>query len=305
MTELALILFFALGVLLLFAGMAQRSGEPSRMDQVMGMYGPDGALVNAELTLPFTERMIKPLLVAIAGTISRFAPQKNVERTRHRLELAGNPNNWTVIEFTGVRGLVAVCTAALLVFLFSALHAQPVIILLFMGVGGVLGYYLPYLWLSLRIRRRQNEIQKSLPDALDLLTISVEAGLGFDSAMAKVAEQWDDELGRAFSRVLAEIRVGKTRREALRDMAGRMDVQDFSSFVSAIIQTDELGVPIANVLRIQSEQMRITRRQRAQEKANQAPIRMLFPLAFMIFPSVFIVLLGPAVIRFITQGIFK
>jgi tight adherence protein C len=136
-----------------------------------------------------------------------------------------------------------------------------------------------------------------------LLTISVEAGLGFDAAMQKVAEKWDNELSLAFNRVLQEIQVGKVRREALRAAAERMDVPDVTSFVAAIIQADQLGVSIATVLRIQSEQMRIRRRQRAEEKAHQAPIKMLFPMAFLIFPALFIVLLGPAVLVVMSSGV--
>ncbi len=153
--------------------------------------------------------------------------------------------------------------------------------------------------LGSKIKKRQKEIIKSLPDALDLLTICVEAGLGFDAAMAKVSEKWDNELCVAFRRVIQELQLGKLRREALRDMANRMDVPDVSTFVAAIIQADQLGVSIARVLRIQSDQMRMRRRQRAEELARQAPIKMLPAIAFLIFPAIFIVLLGPAVIQVI------
>jgi tight adherence protein C len=172
------------------------------------------------------------------------------------------------------------------------------------AVAGGLGFYLlPTLWLSSQIRGRQAEIVKALPDALDLLTISVEAGLGFDAAMNKVAEKWSNELSVAFKRVIQEIQMGKLRREALRDMADRMDVSDVSSFVAAIIQADQLGVSIAKVLRIQSEQMRIRRRQRAEEKAHQAPVKMLFPMVFLIFPAILIVLLGPAILVLMASGV--
>jgi len=150
--------------------------------------------------------------------------------------------------------------------------------------------------LGSKIRNRQQEVIKSLPDALDLLTICVEAGLGFDMAMSKVAEKWDNELSLAFSRVIQELQLGKLRREALRDMADGMEVPDVSTFVAAIIQADQLGVSIARVLRIQSDQMRMRRRQRAEELARQAPIKMLPAIAFLIFPAIFIVLLGPAVL---------
>jgi tight adherence protein C len=161
---------------------------------------------------------------------------------------------------------------------------------------GLVGFILPGVWLGRRIARRKDEIVKTLPDALDLLTISVEAGLPFDGAMQRVAEKWDNELSRGFGRALNEMRVGKTRRDALRAMASRMGVPDITSFVAALVQADQLGISIAKVLRIQSEQMRIKRRQRAEEKAQQAPIKMLIPMTFLIFPTILIVILGPALL---------
>ncbi len=150
--------------------------------------------------------------------------------------------------------------------------------------------------LSSRIKRRQDIILKAMPDALDLLTVCVEAGLGFDQAMVKVSEKWENELSLAFERVIQEVRLGKLRREALRDMADRMDLSDMTSFVAAIIQADQLGVSMGKVLRIQSDQMRMKRRQRAEKKAHEAPVKMLIPMAFLIFPAIYIVLLGPAVL---------
>jgi tight adherence protein C len=150
------------------------------------------------------------------------------------------------------------------------------------------------MFLSSMVRRRQEAIIKKFPDALDLMSICVDAGLTFDGAMSKVDEKWDDPLAREFGRVIQEMQLGKTRRQSLRDMADRIDVADVSSFIAAILQADQLGVSIGKVLRIQSEQMRIRRRQRAEEKAHQAPVKMLFPMVFLIFPSMFIVLLGPA-----------
>jgi len=165
------------------------------------------------------------------------------------------------------------------------------------------GFFMPTIWLGSRIRSRQDAIIKALPDALDLLTICVEAGLGFDAAMTKVTDKWDDPLALEFGRVGQEMALGKLRREALRDMANRMDVSDVSTFIAAVIQADQLGVSMAKVLRIQSEQMRLRRRQRAEEKAHQAPIKMLFPMAFLIFPALFIVLLGPAAIVILESGV--
>jgi tight adherence protein C len=159
-----------------------------------------------------------------------------------------------------------------------------------------LGLYLPVLWLGSRIRNRQQEVTRAMPDVLDLLTICVEAGLGFDAAMAHVSEKWDNELCRAFGRVLQEIQLGMLRREAMRNMADSIDVPDLNTFVAAVIQAEQLGVSISKVLKIQSDQMRVRRRQRAEEKARQAPLKIMIPTALLIFPSLYVVLLGPAVL---------
>jgi tight adherence protein C len=283
-----------LAVMLIVLGIA----SPRPADQVEARlveYGGRAvSLEELELAQPFSDRVIVPLIQASAQFMARFTPQRSLEATAHKLELAGNPNNWTATEFLGIRGLAGLVLGALtfsLLFLTEANVGQR---LLFTVVMGVLGFFLPVLWLGSRIRRRQDEIVKTLPDVLDLLCISVEAGLPFDGAMQRVAEKWDNELSRGFSRILNEMRVGKSRKEALRDLADRMDVPDVTSFVAALIQADQLGISIAKVLRIQSEQMRIKRRQRAEEKAQKAPIKMLFPMTFLIFPTILIVILGPA-----------
>ena len=292
-----------LAVILVFLGLAIPS-QPNPVQARLQAYGTrPRSLAEMELSMPFAERVILPMVRGVSSFISRFAPQRNVEEIKRKLDLAGNPNNWTASDFLGVRGLGAIVTAIIVLVPMFILRVQAMQILLFVGISGILGFYLPLLWLNSKIRTRKHDIQKALPDALDLLTISVEAGLGFDAAMVKVAEKSDNELSRAFARVNAEIRVGKIRREALRDMAHRSDVPDVSNFIAAVIQADQLGVSMAKVLRIQSEQMRIKRRQRAEEQAAQAPVKMMFPLVFLIFPSILIVLLGPAVLIFTKQGI--
>ena len=162
---------------------------------------------------------------------------------------------------------------------------------------------MPQLLLNSRITRRQDGVRKALPDALDLLTICVEAGLGFDGAMAKVNEKWDNELSLSFGRVLREIQLGKLRRDALKDMSERVDIPELTSFVAAIVQSEQLGVSMAKVLRIQADQMRIRRRQAAEEKAQQAPIKMLFPMGLLIFPSLLIILLGPAAVQLMQSAL--
>ncbi|WP_448590444.1 type II secretion system F family protein [Thermoflexus hugenholtzii] len=256
-------------------------------------------LEDIELSIPFTQRVIVPLLRQIAAFITRFTPQSIIEDTRRRLELAGNPVRLGAAEFFVMRLLVGLFLFGLLqVLLLRAPPLQRWVLSL--AVGG-LGFYLPMLWLNQQIARRKREILKTLPDALDLLVICVEAGLGFDAAMQKVAERWNNELGRAFARVLHEIALGRSRKDALRDMAARVDLPEMTTFVAAIIQAEQLGVSIAKVLHIQADQMRLRRRQRAEELARQAPIKMLFPLVFLIFPAMFVVLLGPALLIVLKQ----
>ena len=168
--------------------------------------------------------------------------------------------------------------------------------LLLAVAGGGIGFIAPEIWLSRRIKARRKAILLNIPDALDLLTISVRAGLGFDAALAKVVEKMTGPLIDEFQRALAELRVGKSRKEALRDIVARTQVPALTSFIGAIIQAETLGVSISKVLQVQSEQLRIERRQRAEEMAAKAPIKMLFPLVGCIFPSIFIVILGPAII---------
>jgi tight adherence protein C len=261
------------------------------------------SLEELELSQPFSQRILVPMVEAAAQFITRFTPQQTLEQTRYKLELAGNPNNWSSAEFWGIR-VVATVLLGGLIFLLMTVTNQPIDKrLMYAGGAAGIGFMYPQIWLGGKIRNRQRNIIKALPDALDLLTICVEAGLGFDAAMSKVNEKWDDPLSQEFGRVIRDIQLGKARRDALRDMSARMDVADVTSFVAAIVQTEQLGVSISKVLRIQSEQMRIKRRQRAEEKAQQAPIKMLFPLVFLIFPAIYIVLLGPAVITVMNSGV--
>lgn len=258
------------------------------------------SLEEIELSLPFTQRILVPIVQRGANLVTRLTPAHMLETTRHKLEMAGRPGNLGAAEFMAIRFFGAVAFGGLSFFLFH--RAAPQYQFLFPPLMTVLGFFFPVIWLSTRISSRQSEVVKALPDALDLLTICVEAGLGFDAAVAKITEKWDNQLAMEFGRCLQEMHLGKLRREALRDMADRVDVTDVSTFVAAVIQADQLGVSMAKVLRIQSDQMRLRRRQRAEQKAHQAPIKMLFPMVFLIFPALFIVLLGPAVLTIMESG---
>lgn len=252
-------------------------------------------LEEIEMSQPFSERIILPIIRQVGQLSSRFTPEAALEAAQHKLDLAGNPGNLDARMFLSIRIIAAVGLGFVLLLAFS-LSAQSSWVnnLLYTGIFVALGYFLPDLWLSSKITRRQGEVIKALPDALDLLTVCVEAGLGFDAALGKLVEKWDNELALAFGRVLQEVRLGKTRREALRDMSARLDVPDVTSFIAAVLQAEQLGVSMGKILRIQSEQMRIKRRQRAEQTAHQAPIKMLFPMAILIFPTIWLVLLGPA-----------
>jgi len=305
MTPIVIAVLAFLAVMLIVIGIT--SPRPvDRIEARLVQYGERPAsLEELELAQPFSDRVLVPLVEASARFMARFTPARTLEVTRHKLDLAGNPNNWSATEFFGIRGLAALLLAALTLALTVLSGAGLAQQLLFTLLMGLLGFFLPVVWLSRRIRRRQQEVIRTLPDALDLLTISVEAGLPFDGAMQRVAEKWDNEISRAFERMLNEMRMGKSRREALRNMASRIEVPDVTSFVAALVQADQLGISIAKVLRSQSEQMRIKRRQRAEEKARQAPIKMLIPMTFLIFPTILIIILGPALLILKESPVFE
>jgi tight adherence protein C len=282
--------------------MARKRDTPSIEDRLadFGTLDRPVTLEEIELSQPFSERVLSPIITGLAEFAMRFSPAESQKALQHKLDLAGNP--YEMSKFVGTRILAGLLFGGLGIAGAFLLKDLPILQRVLMPlVGGGLGYFMPVISLGSKISRRQKEIVRALPDALDLLTICVEAGLGFDAAMAKVAEKWDNELCLAFSRAMQELQLGKLRREALRSMADRMDVPDVSTFVAAIIQADQLGVSIARVLRIQSEQMRVRRRQRAEELASQAGIKMLPAIAFLIFPAIFIILLGPAVIQVIVM----
>jgi tight adherence protein C len=256
-------------------------------------------LEELELQSPFLERTLRPLAMAISGRMSRVASNSFQEKAEKRLALAGNPGNLRVADWLGIKAVAAVIGGILFIFLFGVVGLMglpPVLRILMGGIGLMFGYTIPEFWLGGRVKKRQHLILLQIPDALDLLTISVRAGLGFDAALGKVVEKLEGPLTEEFRRALAEVRVGKPRREALRDIVPRTEVPPLTNFIGAIIQAEQLGVSISKVLQVQSEQLRIERRQRAEEMAAKAPIKMLFPLVGCIFPSLFIIILGPALI---------
>ena len=243
--------------------------------------------------------MIYPLARKLGEIAIKFTPQNALKSTAKKLELAGMPAQVDTTMFLASQFIVAAVFAGflLLIFSFAKVNWPLGQKLAIVAVFTLLGFYFPQLYLTSTIQKRQKEVRKAMPDALDLLTICVEAGLGFEAAMAKVAEKWENELSLAFSRIIQEVQLGKLRREAMRDMAERLGIPEMTSFVAAVIQSELLGVSMAKVLRIQSEQMRMKRRQMAEEEAHKAPIKMLIPMGLLIFPSLMVVLLAPAGIK--------
>ena len=287
----------ALAILLIFLGLAgNKPVDPvqARLTQLGTMQARN--LEELELQLPFLERTLRPLAARLSGTVARITSASFSERTEKRLALAGNPGEIRVGDWLGIKAIGALAVAALFFLLFGILGSDIILGAILTPIGLVFGYTAPEFWLGGRIKKRKKAVLLQIPDALDLLTISVRAGLGFDAALGKVVEKLKGPLTDEFRRALAEVRVGKARRDALRDIVARTDVTPLTSFIGAIIQAEHLGVSISKVLQVQSEQLRIERRQRAEEMAAKAPIKMLFPLVGCIFPSLFIVILGPAII---------
>src|SRR3954465_12792693 len=287
-------------ILLIFVGLAGGSSvDPvqARLTQLGTMQAKN--LEELELQQPFVERTLRPLASRLSGGVSRMTSPSLSEKTEKRLALAGNPGDLRVADWLGIKAIGAIIGAILFFFLFAIVGVLgfPFVVGALMAiVGGIFGYIAPEFWLGRKVKARQKAILLMIPDALDLLTISVRAGLGFDAALGKVVEKLQGPLSDEFRRALAGVRVGKARRDALRDIVPRTDVAPLTNFIGAIIQAEQLGVSISKVLQVQSEQLRIERRQRAEEQAAKAPIKMLFPLVGCIFPSLFIVILGPAVI---------
>ncbi len=291
------VIVVALLLALLFSGKRSSQNLEERLEE-MAALGQPISLEELELSQPLSERIIKPLFQKLTELAQRMTPQHTMQAMEKKLRVAGLLYKISPAQFFTIKVISIIVGLALgFVLLATSATAGAQTRLLMLGGGLVLGYLLPDLYLSSKTRKRQSEVLKALPDALDLLTICVEAGLGFDAAMSKVAEKWDNELSLAFRRTVQEMQLGKLRREALRDMAESLDVADVTSFVAAIVQADQLGVSMAKVMRIQSDQMRMKRRQRAEEKARQAPVKIMIPLVFFIFPTIFIILLGPAVLQ--------
>lgn len=251
-----------------------------------------------ELAAPATQRLVVPGLRRLGSLARRLAPVSVIDRLDEELVYAGSPVGWDGERVLAIKAASAAGSAFGLPVLLQLVGNVSVVQMLILGIAGaLLGYYLPEWILRGRSSQRQYKIQRALPDALDLMSITVEAGLGFDAALDRVAREIRGPLGGEMYRVVQEMRLGKSRSDALRDLGERSNVQELKSFVLSMVQAEIFGISVASVLHVQADELRIKRRQRAEEEAQKLPVKIIFPLIVCIFPALFTVLLGPAAIR--------
>lgn len=249
------------------------------------------------LALPLTERVLGPGLRSLGARLRRFAPTGVLERLGHQLDQIGNPRGWDAERLFAAKIIAAVAFLAVGGLLAPAVGWTGIRLPLVAGILGFVGYKVPEWLVRSRVTERQRLLQRALPDTLDLLSITVQAGLGFDAAVSRVADQSEGPLGEELRRLLREMELGKSRADALRDLGARNDLPELTSFVLAMVQADTFGISIARVLDVQAREMRLKRRQRAEELAHKVPVKILFPMLLCIFPALFLIILGPAVIQ--------
>jgi tight adherence protein C len=284
-----------LSIFVFAVGFRVRRLSAETLDDRVRRYALKPSVQEVELSEPFFERVIKPLVQSVLRVLGRLTPGRNIEELERDLAQAGRPLDLTPLDFVGARLLVAIALGLVAAALVYVVRSSARLALFGGLVGGAVGFYAPIVWLRWRIAGRKKNIQRALPDAIDLLVVCIDAGLGFDSALLKVAERWRHELGRELDQVVYEIRMGRTRVEALEDLVTRTGVEDVATFAAVVLQAHQLGVSVGKALRIHAEQMRVLRRYRAEEQGRQAALKMLFPLVFLIFPALFAVILGPAI----------
>ncbi len=299
-----ILLGMAVALSVFFFWIGRRAARPTtEVSDQLGRYledNPNSILQDAPMVRAlepsFIERVLGPALRNFLNRLGSLTPNRNVEVLGRRLETAGRPFGLTVLNFMGVKFIAALLFGVAGFVLFVvALQQAATMGVVFLIIFAILGFYIPEIWLSSVIRSRQRQIVRALPDALDMIVVCTEAGQSFDQALRRVSEHWHSPLTEEFNRILAEIAFGRTRHEALTAASYRIQLTEMSNLIAAIIQADILGVSIAKVLRVQADQLRTIRRQRAEELAHQASIKMLFPLVFLIFPAMLAVLLGPAI----------
>lgn len=286
----ALAIFVA--VFAAFAGAGQATGVARSLELVN--FRPTGSdVVRSELGA--RERLSDPLLHGFRSLGLRLSPSGTAGRISRNLERAGNPSGWTLERVMGAKGL-GLIVGALLGVLLLGISVRGILLALALAA---FGFFLPDLLVYNGALRRQDQIRRGLPDAVDMLTVCVEAGQGFDAAILQVARTVPGPIGQEFARLLSEVQIGMSRRDAFAAMGERTAIPEMKNFISAIVQADRMGLPIAVVLREQTKEMRVVRRQRAEEKAQKVTVKILFPLLLCIFPALFIVIIGPGIIRMI------
>lgn len=306
------ILILSIGLLLallggaaLFMGIrySQRDSVAQRLENYVAdplaetIQRPTINLQPRRLTGSFTARTFLPGLKYLGRLLGRLTPAGAINSISHQLLVAGNPMNLGAREFFGL-SVASTFLGSLLAFVMlrqaikQGLEPRNILITVFIFVFFI---FLPTLWLRTRMQRRQHNVRRGMPDALDMLSVCATAGLGFDQSLQRVSEHWNTPIGQEFGRVISEMEMGLSRRDALRNLAERIDIQEISSFVALILQTEQLGMSISDTLHAQAEQMRMERRFRAQEQAQKAPLKMLIPMAFLIFPALLAVILGPSI----------
>ena len=253
------------------------------------------SLDELELQQPFVERFLRPAVARIGAAVSRSTPAQARAQLDRDLELAGRPGNLKPDDFFAVR-LVAAALGGVVGLLLGLLLASPVYLVLALAGLAMLGYFMPVLWLRQKVQGKRMEIQKALPEALDLLVITVDAGLGFDAALDRVTSKYKNALSDKFAQMLREVSLGRPRQEAMDEMGRSSGVEDLHNFVQAVIQSEQFGTGIGKILRIQADGMRQRRRQRAQQLGAQATLKMMLPMIGCIFPTLWIILLGPALL---------
>ena len=285
-----------IAIALLMLGLATKSERRILQERLTGYMlseKEESSPIDLSLQKSFYERQIVPLLHKISDLGNRITPAGAYGGISTQLEAAGNPMRLGVKEYFALRIVSFFFFTILGIVLSGLVNRPPMQKITLVAIAALLGAYLPIYLLNRAIMERRRAIRRALPDAIDLLIVSVEAGIGFDGAVAKLVDKTSGPLAQEFARVLEEVYVGKSRVDALKGMAFRANVPELTTFVAAIYQADELGVSVAKVLRAQGAAMRQARSQRAREVGAKLPVKMLIPLVFFIFPAIFVVILGP------------
>lgn len=295
-------LFTGVTAVIVIAGsiLKERSQVTASMAAIEAISGPIPEDMRAAYDKPFNERVTRPAQASLARIARTLTGATWASSTQHRLEMAGNPARWDPERILAAKTLAAIALGSLVggMLLMSGRNLPA---LMWGGAFALFGFFLPDLLLINKAQHRSDEVRRALPDSIDLLTISVESGLAFDAALSQVARNTDGPLAQELTRVLKEMQIGRGRAEALRGLSERTDVEDLQIFLNSMIQAEKLGIPIADVLRVQTAEMRLKRSQRIEEQAMKLPVKMVFPVMLGIMPAIFIIILGPAALSIYDQ----